>query len=514
MPLLLIHGLAEFRDIVGRIPAVGIDDVLPIALRGVDLQRRIVLPLVGIADLHRKGGQLLLRLGLGGVRHPVERRDVLAERRLQVLHQRQHALLVLGGEVFGDVHLADSLRQRAVGHRHRALPAGFHLLLARHHLAVEVERRLLEVVAQVGCRSVDILRREVVADILQRGVFQQVVGVGDGRRRGDDDRLEVADAHSLIVGLPVYGVVNLLEIGLRRGVVLRGNVAQLDVRPRLLGQLHLDVHHAGDRLFDVGFGNARKTEYPAQILLVALADMLVLRIEVVVAVAHRQPRLRDIEGVDVAVHQIGLHAHAEERIGYRRVEFGHDAGQLSAVLDGEDLPDGALQRRGALGVQTRRIETHLVEVRNLLLDASRRGADLGHLREKLVDALLVVVAQHVERAVTRIFGLQRVVLLPAARGVLVKIGVGSHRKVEIGHVDSRRLGCILTTCHTSYCCCKNENLFHRFGFLVTTGVSVLAGAPLSVRISFGSPAYLRMAATPGSSLPSMYSSRAPPPVET
>ena len=196
------------------------------------------------------------------------------------------------------------------------------------------------------------------------------------------------------------------------------------------------------------------------------------------------------------------------------MEFGHDAGQLSAVLDGEDLPDGALQRRGALGVQTRRIETHLVEVRNLLLDASRRGADLGHLREKLVDALLVVVAQHVERAVTRIFGLQRVVLLPAARGVLVKIGVGSHRKVEIGHVDSRRLGCILTTCHTSYCCCKNENLFHRFGFLVTTGVSVLAGAPLSVRISFGSPAYLRMAATPGSSLPSMYSSRAPPPVET
>ena len=173
---------------------------------------------------------------------------MLREGLLEVLHQLRHAGLVLGREVLGHVHFAHGLAQRAVGNRHGALPAGFLLLLARHHLAVEVERSLLELVAQVGGRRIDILRREVVAEFLYRGVLHEVVGGGDGRRGRHDDRLEIADAHGLIVGRPVHGVVGLLEIGPLRGVVLRRNVAQLDVRPRLLGQPGLDVHYAGHGL--------------------------------------------------------------------------------------------------------------------------------------------------------------------------------------------------------------------------------------------------------------------------
>ena len=470
VPLVLVHGLAQFRNVVGRIPGVGLDDVLPVALRRVDLQRRVVLPLVGIADLHGEGREFLLRLGFRGVGHPVEGGDVLTEGRLQVLHHVEHPGLVLLGEVLGHVHLADGFRKGSVGHRHGALPAGFLLLLARHHAAEEVERRVDEVVAQVAGGCADVLCGEVVADVLQRGGFHQFVGVGQGRGGRHDDLLEIADAHCLIVLGPVDGIVGLLEIGLLRGVVHGGDVAQFDARPVFLGQLRFDRQHAGDGLVDVGLGNARQPEDFAQILLVGGADRLVLGIEVVVAVAHDQVGLRGVERVDVAVHQVGLHAHAEERIGDRGVEPGHCGGQLRAVADGENSVDGGLDRSGALGVQAHRVEPHLVEVRNLLLDASRLGFLLRHAGEQLVDALLVVVAQDVERAVARIFGLQGVVLLPAARGVLVEIGVGGYRQIEVRHVEGRGLGGILTGCHASHCCCEKNDFFHVVRDLIKRGL--------------------------------------------
>ena len=460
VPLVLIDRLAELRNIVGRIPEAGIHDVLEIALRGVDRQRRIVLPLVRVTDLHREGRQFFLSLGLRGVRHPVQRRDMLPERRLQVLHQPEHTLFVLCGEIFGDIHLAHGLGKDAVGHRHGSLPAGFHLLLAGHRLAVEIERCLLEIVAQVRRGIVQVLRREVVTDILQRSVLHQVVGVGDRRFRRHDDRVEVADAHGFIVSGPVYGIVGLLELGLRRGVVLRRYVAQLGVRPRLLGQFRLDVHHTGHGFFDVSLGDACKTEELAQILLVGRPDILVLGVEVVIAVAHREARLRDIKGIDIAVHQVSLHTHGKEGVGDRRVESGNGTGQLCTVADSEDLPDGVLHRSCALGVQAYRIEPHLIEVGDLLLDAAGLGLHLGHLREKLVDTLLVVITQDIERTVARIFRFEGVVLLPAARGVLVEVGIRGYRKVEVGQVDGGGFGGILTTCHTSYCCSEKNDFFH------------------------------------------------------
>ena len=385
---------------------------------------------------------------------------MLPERRLQVLHQSEHTLLVLCGEIFGYIHLAHGLGKDAVGHRHGTLPAGFHLLLAGHRLAVEIERSLLEIVAQVRRGIVQVLRREVVTDILQRGVLHQVVGVGDRRFRRHDDRVEVADAHCFVVNGPVDGVVGLLELGLRRGVVLCRNVAQLGIRPRLLGQLRLDVHHPGNSLLDIGFGNSAQAEELAQILLVGRPDILVLRVEVVIAVAHREARLPDIECIDIAVHQVGAHADAEKRVGDRGVYPGHYGGQLRTVGDRKDPGYGILHRSCALGVQAHRIEPHLIEVGDFLLDAAGLGLHLGHLREKLVDTLLVVVAQDIERTVARIFRFEGVVLLPAARGVLVEIGVRGYRKVEIGQVDGRGFGCILTTCHTSYCCSEKNDFFH------------------------------------------------------
>ena len=186
--------------------------------------------------------------------------------------------------------------------------------------------------------------------------------------------------------------------------------------------------------------------------------------------AHDQVGLRGVERVDVAVHQVGLHAHAEERIGDRGVEPGHCGGQLRAVADGENFVDGGLDRSGALGVQAHRVEAHLVEVGDLLLDGARGGRRLGHLGEELVDMLLVVVAQDIERTVARIFRFEGVVLLPAARGVLVEIGVGGYRQIEVRHVEGRGLGGILTGCHASHCCCEKNDFFHVVRDLIKRGL--------------------------------------------
>ena len=78
-------------------------------------------------------------LSLCGVAHPIKFIDVLAERLLEVLHEIDHLCLRGLREVFGHVHLADSLAEDAVRNLHSPLPARFLLLDAGHLGAEEIE---------------------------------------------------------------------------------------------------------------------------------------------------------------------------------------------------------------------------------------------------------------------------------------------------------------------------------------------------------------------------------------
>ncbi len=154
------------------------------------------------------------------------------------------------------------------------------------------------------------------------------------------------------------------------------------------------------------------------------ADVGIRLGEVVVARPHRETPLRDVEGVDVAVHQIGLDADARRR-GWRPKGAGRAMAPVSCERSvmASSSPSLGLDRGGPLGVEPHGVKPDLVEVRDLLLDAACAGLHPRHLREEVVDALLVVFAQYVEGTVARIFGFERVFGLPPARGVLVEIGM-------------------------------------------------------------------------------------------
>jgi len=187
----------------------------------------------------------------------------------------------------------------------------------------------------------------------------------------------------------------------------------------------------------------------AQILLIGFSLRGVLLIEVVIAVAHHQTRLRSVQSVHVAVHQVGLDTDRKERIGYRTVEFSDKRRQFGTLLHGENPLAHRTDGCGPLGIQPCGIESHLIEVGDFLLDAALLGLNTGHGRKEVVDADFVVLAQDVERSVARKLGFQRIALLPAARGVLVEIFVRSDRSVEIRQIDGRnfRRVVVLTGCH-------------------------------------------------------------------
>src|SRR3546814_11580410 len=68
----------------------------------LDLERRIIAPSVRIADLRGEGSELLVRLGLGFGRHPVEFVDPRAHRGDDVLDELIGGRLRLGRKIFGE----------------------------------------------------------------------------------------------------------------------------------------------------------------------------------------------------------------------------------------------------------------------------------------------------------------------------------------------------------------------------------------------------------------------------
>ena len=84
-PFILIYRLTGFGNHFIVIPLTGTLDIRPIRII-LNLQSRIIFPLVRITDLYMKSIQFLQCFHLSRFAHPFQRLDTFAQRSLQILH--------------------------------------------------------------------------------------------------------------------------------------------------------------------------------------------------------------------------------------------------------------------------------------------------------------------------------------------------------------------------------------------------------------------------------------------
>ena len=120
-PLGPVDRLAEFVEVALEFEprrALGVAE----RVAADDLEVRIVAPLRRVADLRREHRELGARLNLGALVHPRQLPEARVHRRDDVADEFVGLGLGFGGEILGDVELADRLAERVGGRIDPALP--------------------------------------------------------------------------------------------------------------------------------------------------------------------------------------------------------------------------------------------------------------------------------------------------------------------------------------------------------------------------------------------------------
>src|ERR1019366_8810057 len=104
-----------------------------------DDYRAVIPPGVGISDVVDDGGQLYVRLLLGGVGHPGQLPDVAVHGLLDGLHHSDGARLIVRPKYLVHIKLAQGHAEATVGGADATLPARLNFLLPGHVLAIELK---------------------------------------------------------------------------------------------------------------------------------------------------------------------------------------------------------------------------------------------------------------------------------------------------------------------------------------------------------------------------------------
>ncbi len=193
IPFGAVHRLAPFAHLIVEVPAVGGQHVGGIA-HGVDLQRAVVLPHVGIAHFLGHGVEFFQGFFLGGVAHPVQVLDALAVGAADRFHQAVIALFGALGEVVLHEDLAHDHPNGAAFLVDDPLPTRALLFLSVELRGVEVEVLLVDGAAEVAREGGE----QVIAEIVLKGGhgrgLQQTVHGGEEFRLAHDHRVTFLEA--------------------------------------------------------------------------------------------------------------------------------------------------------------------------------------------------------------------------------------------------------------------------------------------------------------------------------
>ena len=122
VPLLLVYRFAEIGERVRLLELSSTLQIFVVRYLGINIQAGVITPLVGITDLDGDSIEFVDSFDLGIITHPVERLYTLSERGLQVMHESQHTLFVLLGEIFLNIHLSYSLAKCTVNDAYGTFP--------------------------------------------------------------------------------------------------------------------------------------------------------------------------------------------------------------------------------------------------------------------------------------------------------------------------------------------------------------------------------------------------------
>ncbi len=360
---------------------------------------------------------------------------MLAKGGAEVLHQGNHLLLGALGEVAVYVHFAHGLAQQAVGNAHGALPAGLLLLGTGHLVGEELPAGGVEFVIQGAALALNELGQEVGLEGFEGSLFHQLGQALEEGRLLHNHFVLGGDAGGLAHFVKADARIGLHNFLSGHGVVDSLHVAVCLAGPGNLGQGIFYFQVLGGHF--LGAFDAGKAQHFLEEGLVAVVEGLVLGLEVVVAVSHTQAALAQIQNLHIAVGEVCLHTGTKETTFSVEVHLSKKSSEFIFGSHSLNLGDIRLDGLGAQAVAGGGVQGHLVEVGDLLVHRAGLGLHGGHALEEGIEVLLGAFTDGIETAITGELRAERVVFLPTAGGVLVKIFLGAHGRVQTGHVQGR-----------------------------------------------------------------------------
>src|SRR5690606_4822710 len=368
--------------------------------------------------------------------HPLQVLDARFQRLAEVGDQGLHLGLGLGRELDLHVQLAQGFTGLVVDRAEHALPARLHFLLAAQGGRVEVEVLLHELVAQERRGAVDGVEAQV-------GLPHRRIGVGQGlvdllvevRHR---QRELLRRGHALRLEELRPGEVRGQRVGVGqadRVVVQRDVAAQVLARLGGLGQAGLEGHDLLRLLGGRGGFDAGQLQDAGDVGDVLLADVLLVRVEVVLAVRQAQAGLAGVGDVQVRILEVGFGAEAEQEVPALGGAGAQVFGDGVLVRQRVDRRQFGRQRLDALGVDLRLVHAGGPQVADDLLHAGGGGVGAGLFGQLLLDGVGALV-EHLERAPAGAVARDRVGGQPLAIGVAGEIGAGFLGLVQVGQLEA------------------------------------------------------------------------------
>ena len=348
-----------------------------------------------------------------------------------VLHELVGGGLGLRREVPLDVDLAEFVRERARREGHAALPPLFLLRSAGERGVVEPEDGVIDLLGQDSAVTAQRADEQLVLEHLERRRLDRPGDAGEGARLVDDQLISLR-ADTIQIGAEIEARRAALELGDRHLVIGLGRIAALDLSPVGAGDFRFEVEDGLGPCGSVGL--ARESQHLRQefeILRAVLRDLGV-RLQIIIAVGHADAALSDVQDVLVVLLVIEIDEGRERTADAEAVGAGHQGGIAGLARQRANLVQPRLERRQALGLDSRGVQIGVVRDADLAVRILRRFFD-----DCPGPALRQIVEQG-EHAVVRLVGRDRSGPRPGAVRVGVEIVTRSNGRIHPRLVEAER----------------------------------------------------------------------------